>query len=291
MSNNQRNKFLVFPIGRLIIIAAAAIGLGQPTLGKSLDFAQLISRRKNQDCSSTSANSQAINPVVLAILKKTFSNLDKTVNTGQGFDYWPNGGIQITYYHLATFLSYEMISYLSPEPVFVSGPHGVVNLNLNSSQTFGHYNPKFIQWFQDHLIEMLEERRFVASTLKNFQTYLGDTAKTYWATYTILNQYPNELNTLLEDYKTRLKTRSLPDGYYYNIAWSDGAEKFNSLTKLHAAYDANVVAPAVYFWLRRYLDGTEEQMFSMLEHLLVAYQIKQPERVYYDSEELPLPTR
>ena len=288
MPGSQKKTFLISTIKKSIIIATVVIGSGQPTIGKSVDSTQLIPRKKNQDCSPTSVNSQTINPVVITILKKTFSNLDKTVNTGKGFDYWPKGGIQIAYYHLATFVSYEMISHLSPEPVFVSGPHGAINFNLNSSQTFGHYNSKFIQWFQDHLIEMLEDQSFVESTTKNFQTYLGDTAKTYWATYTILNQYPNELNTLLEDYKTRLETRSLPDGYYYNIAWSDHADRFNSLKELHASYDTNVVSPAVYFWLRRYLDGTEDRFFSMLEHLLVTYQIKQPERVYYDSEELPI---
>ena len=287
----MENTLIISTIVKLLGMATIVIGLGHPTIGKSVELFQLTASQKNQNCSPTSANSQPINPVVIAILKKTFSNLDKTVNTGQGFDYWPDGGIQIAYYHLATFVTYGMISHLSPHPVFGSGPHGAVNLNLNSSQTFGHYNPQFLQWLQDHLIEILQDKSFVESTLTNFQTYLGDTAKTYWATYTILNQYPNELNTLLEDYKTRLKTRSVPDGYYYNIAWSDHANQFDSLKRLNESYNTNVVAPAVYFWLRRYIDGTEAQIFSMLEYLLVAYQIKQPERVYYDSEELPIPTK
>lgn len=288
MSNIPRNKFVFAIIKGLMILSTIIIGLGQSALEKSPGSVQLIASRKNQDCSPTLANTQTINPELVTLLKKTFSNLDKTVNTGQGFDYWPNGGIQIAYYHLATFITYEMISNLSPEPVFLSGPHGAVNLNLNSSQTFGHYNPKFLQWFQDHLIEMLQDESFVESTLNSFQTYLGDTAQTYWATYTILNQYPQELNTLLEDYKTRIENRSLPDGYYYNIAWSDHANQFNSLQKLNESYNTNVIAPAVYFWLRRYIDGTEAQVFSMLEYLLVAYKIKQPTRVYQDSEELPL---
>ena len=195
MPDRPKNTFIVSPIGRLIIMATVVIGLGQPTIGKSVNSAQLTCSNKDRDCLPAPTNSQTINPVIINILKKTCSNLDKTVNTGQGFDYWPNGGIQIAYYHLATFVSYEMISYLSPEPVFLSGSHGAINLNLNSSQTFGHYNPKFLRWFQDHLIEMLQDKRFVESTLKNFQTYLGDTAKTYWATYTVLNQIDYLLQT------------------------------------------------------------------------------------------------
>lgn len=291
MPNNIIKKLSFSTIKIIFFIFTIILGLGRSATGELVDSAQLISSKKNQDCSPTLANYQTINSDLVTLLKKTFSNLDKTVNTGQGFDYWPNGGIQIAYYHLATFITYGMIANLSPEPVFLSGPHGAVNLNLNSSQTFGHYNPKFLQWFQDHLIEVLQDDSFVEATLNSFQTYLGDTAQTYWATYTILNQHPRELDTLLEDYKTRLENRSVPDGYYYNIAWEDNANQFNSLQKLNESYNTNVVAPAVYFWLRRYIDGTEAQVFSMLEYLLVAYQIKQPIPTYYDSEELPIPDK
>lgn len=273
-------------ITKVLLIAAIVIGLGKLMVKKSVDFGSSSGDRDPD--SLIISNQETINPVVIDKLRQVLANLDKTVNTGSGFDYWPNGGIRIAYYHLATFISYQAISNLSPYPVFVSGPHGTVNLNLNSSQTFGHYNPKFIRWFQDHLIEVLD-KSFVQLTRDSFQTYLGNTTKTYWATYTILNQHPEEFNALLQDYEQRLTKRSVPDSYYYNIAWQENSDRYNSLSELSATYDMNVVAPAVYFWLRRHIDGTDEQVFAMLEHLLSTYEILPAGSLYYNSEELPIP--
>lgn len=226
-------------------------------------------------------------PEVIAIGKEMLSNLDKTRNTGSGFDYWPNGGIQIAYYHLATFATYGVLGRLSPHPVFVSGPHGASALNLNSRFTFGHYNPKFLVWFHDHLLEILQDRRFVESTTGLFQKFLGETAMTYWATYTVLNEHPRELSALLRDYETRINNRTLPEMYYYNIAWGEAEAHFNSLKTLRASYSTNVVAPAVYFWLRRHIDGTHQQFFSMLDSLLSAYQLVDGQRLYFNPNELP----
>lgn len=214
----------------------------------------------------------AIVPQVISIGKKILSNLDKTRNTGADFDYWPNGGIQIAYYHLATFVSYEMLVKLSPYPIFVSGPHGTDKLNLDAPFSFGHYNPEFLRWFHDHLINILQDDAFIHPTKKLFEKYLGETAMTYFATYNILNEHPKELNALLQDYKTRIDNRTLPEMYYYNIAW-EGEKHFQSLKNLYATYDANVVAPAVYFWLRRHIDGTHQEIFSILESLLGAYRM------------------
>ncbi len=226
-------------------------------------------------------------PEVVSIGKKLLSNLDKTRNTGKGFDYWPDGGIQIAYYHLATFATYAMLGRLSPHPVFLSGPHDGQALDLDSRFTFGHYNPEFLVWFYDHLLEVLQDRSFIESTTTLFQRYLGGTGMAYWATYTVLSAHPQELNALLEDYKARMANRTLPEHYYYNIAWQQAEGRFASIKVLHASYDANIVAPAVYFWLRRYIDGTHQQFFSMLESLLVAYQMLETEIPYYNPQELP----
>jgi hypothetical protein len=275
---------------KILVIATAMVGCGQLIFIKSADSVPSVPATaiQNKD-SSPSTDSQTINPVVIDKLSTALSKLEQTINTGQGFDYWPDGGMQIAYYHLATFVSYKTISQLSPEPVYLSGPHGKNNLNVSSSQTFGHYNPKFLQWLQDHLLEILQDKHFVKSTRENFQTYLGRTVQTYWATYMILNQHPHELNTLLDDYEQRLKDRTVPDDYYYNIAWQENSDQYDSLRELSASYDMNVVAPAVYFWLRRRLDGTDTQVFSMVEYLLNTYQVEQSTGLDHDLEELPLP--
>jgi len=213
----------------------------------------------------------AINPEAITVGRKVLSNLDKTNNTGPNFDYWPEGGIQIAYYHIATYASYETIVRLSPVPVFLSGPHGTRNLNLRARFTFGHYNPQFIRWCYGNLSEILKHDGFVAETTELFKSYLGKTAMTYWATYNVLNKHPEELEALLQDYKARMDNRTLPEGYYYNIASEETEGRFVFLKELNASYDLNVGAPAVYFWLRRHMDGTHRQVFSILELLLSRY--------------------
>jgi len=158
---------------------------------------------------AASRNQAAIVDKVINIGKRMLSNLDKTRNTGPGFDYWPKGGIQIAYDHLATFGSYETLVKLSPYPIFLSGPHSARQLVLDERFTFGHYNPEFLRWFQVHLMEILRDRAFIGSTSKLFEGYLHATAMTYWETYTVLKEHPKELNTLLEDYKTRISNRLL----------------------------------------------------------------------------------
>ncbi|MDJ0577676.1 MAG: hypothetical protein QNJ65_21270 [Xenococcaceae cyanobacterium MO_234.B1] len=118
--------------------------------------------------------------------------------------------------------------------------------------------------------------------------YLGETLMTYWETYIALNKNPNEFNALLQDYKNRIENRSLPESYYYNLAWNEARDKFVFLQELaNSGKDSNIVAPAVYFWLRRYLDDTHEQIFPILELLLKSYSVIDRQHIYINPETLP----
>ena len=235
----------------------------------------------------TASNVTAIIPEVVAIGKNTLANLDKTRNTGKGFDYWPNGGIQIAYYHIATFATYEMLATLSPYPIFSSGPHSSRYLDLDSRFTYGHYNEDFLRWFQEHLETILRDEEFVNGTEAKFKQYLANTLSAYRATYLALMENPDEFKILLQDYQTRIENRSLPEGYYYNIAWSEANQKYPFLIELKEMHNTNVVAPAVYFWLRRHLDGTHDQMFAIIDSLLKSYSVIETGRLYYDPTQLP----
>lgn len=118
--------------------------------------------------------------------------------------------------------------------------------------------------------------------------YLGETLMTYWETYIALNKNPNEFNALVQDYKNRIENRSLPESYYYNLAWNEARDKFVFLQELaNSGKDSNIVAPAVYFWLRRYLDDTHEQIFPILELLLKSYSVIDRQHIYINPETLP----
>ena len=114
---------------------------------------------------------------------------------------------------------------------------------------------------------MLQDRAFVDSTRKSFAEHLGYTSRNYWLVYTLFKNNPNDFKVILDHYASRTRNKSLPDAYYYDAGWAAQA-KYSYLKKL----DGNVAAPAIYFWTRRRLDGTDEAVFSMLDLLLRAYQ-------------------
>jgi len=198
-------------------------------------------------------------------------NLSKTKNQGGGFDYWPNGGIRIAYNHLRTFASYQYLVKLSPVPVFIKGPHNNLSLDLRSNTSFGYYNPAFIDWMKGKMAEILSSSEFVKRTKPQFEKYLAKTALVYWDTYLALEKWPAERDELLEDYINKIQDGKLPQGYYYNIAWN--GKKYQSLRSLFAKHNVNVVAPAVYFWLRRKIDSTDGKVSELLAHLLKTYGI------------------
>jgi len=202
--------------------------------------------------------------------KHILENLSNTKNQGSGFDYWPDGGIRIAYHHLRTFMSYKDIVKLSPVPVFLNNHHTKLSLDLKSNNAFGHYNPAFLKWMQHKLTAILESPQFIKGTQAQFDKYLAKTALVYWDTYLALEKWPAERDAILKDYKDKIQQGKLPESYYYNLAWSDG-KKYESMTYLRDKHNSNVVAPAVYFWLRRKMDSTDTKMKGLLAQLLKAY--------------------
>jgi hypothetical protein len=117
---------------------------------------------------------------------------------------------------------------------------------------------------------VLSDRSLVQSTAPLFRRYLERVAVTYWATNRALSEHPAETRWLLDDYRSHMDNRTLPPGYY-ETSWRGAEDRFTFLAQVKASYDDNVVDQAVYFWLRRRIDRTDAQVFSMLESLLGAY--------------------
>ena len=192
----------------------------------------------------------------------TLRGLDKTEYNGRGFDYWPDCGLRNAYHHLRTFVLYEEVVALSPVPIFLSGPHGESQLALNERYDFGHYNPEFIEWIDLHVDEVMGRKALIESARPLFDAYLGSTAAVYLDTYKALQNNPDERDRLLEVYQGGMESKTLPEGHYYEIAW-EGDKKYSFLGPLYKKHNVNVVAPAVYFWLRRDLDGTSARIFQV----------------------------
>ncbi len=208
----------------------------------------------------------SVNYKLIDIIKKAVINLDDTEHQGSSFDYWPNGGLRSIYDHLRTFIDYRTLVGIVPVPIYLSGPHSEISLSLNERYQFGHYNPEFIRWLDNHISILTEDGAFIKSTKPLFDKYLSKTAFTYWECYRCLEKETKLKEHLKSDYLKRINEQTLPVGFY-----ACGSERYESINKLSNKYSGNVVGPAIYFWLRRSVDGTDERIYTALDKILRAY--------------------
>lgn len=211
----------------------------------------------------------SINNDFLNIIKKALISLDNTENKGTNFDYWPSGGLLSVYDHLRTFVNYRTLVKIVPVPIYTSGPHSNISLSLNERYEFGHYNPEFIKWLDRHISILTEDGKFIKKTKPLFDKYLCETAFAYWECYRYLDKDKELKEYLKTDYLKRIDEKTLPEKFYYDIAWD--SEQYKSIDLLGKKYNINVVAPAIYFWIRRSIDSTDEDIYKALDKILRAY--------------------
>ncbi len=209
----------------------------------------------------------ATNVATKMLAAELLSNLPKTKYTGKDFDYGLKaGGIRVAYYYLATYLPYKTLYSLSPYPIYLSGPHSDTKLNLDSPQSFGHYNPEFLDWFYLRLKDVLNSDTFVQNTKKPFKEYLGTKLLHYIEAYKLLEKNKNKVDKLRNNYKD----------YFTYWGKSDYATKIdnsvlsNKIDKIPNKYEKDGYYIynghlAALFWFRRYEDGTDKKIYKILD--------------------------
>jgi hypothetical protein len=216
-------------------------------------------------------------PGISAELRALIQGLDKTTYSGTTPDNWPQGGLRNTYYHLSTFVAYKLLADRFGRPVFVSGPHSRSSLDLHSVNSFGHYDPEFPKWLSGQLVEISSDPSLVNSTRPMFEKYLQTQALLYFDAYNYLKLNP-KLKTWLQDgYTEGLRKGSLRPGTYSWLDWLSTSGKWETqdvawmMAGLDEKYGLNRTSSAVYFWIRRSIDGTELGFFECLMKVLLAY--------------------
>jgi len=170
---------------------------------------------------------------------------------------------------------------------FESGPHTAtsesLHLDLNSERDFGHYNEDFVAWLIDNGIVGEGRPVLRALTQPIYNSHLRRLARIYWLTYEDMEAdgFPRSTPAgILSDYAGFLDGGPIPDGAeayeggFSVFAFTDLSEGLLPRIGLRlsneweAKYEANT---AFGFWLRRRVDGTQEQWRDGLERMLEAY--------------------
>ncbi len=173
---------------------------------------------------------------------------------------WLRVGFRSKYAMAKNYASLALLEKAFDEKIFIEGPHGK-DMNFNSTTSFGHYNPAFLNKLHDAIKTALEYPlyRSVASQLYHGQ--LRSMARTYYNTHEYTYKNPDLMKQIKTDYLAAMKQKGgTYDGSLQETfrAYAEAAEQ-NQASNIYEAF----TAPA--FWLRRDIDGTDEIFIEILE--------------------------
>ena len=218
-----------------------------------------------------------ISPVEAAWMKLS----DSSNQCEDVFDYFPNGGMRIFWCHASGLVTNAEIALSAGMPIWVSGPHSAEQLDLNNPGDFGHYNPQFVKWMGDHLIPGETDAAFRARTQDTYDRAVAPLARIAWLTHLKLVAYNG--CALAEERGYQAAIAAARDGgagvdyerwfFFMNPGFCDHANDPDLLFNqgFDGGVDGNVVKTTVGFWLRRRMDGTEDEFVAGLTRLLKTY--------------------
>ena len=204
----------------------------------------------------------------VTLFKTAAQNLDNTTHTlVDEFDYWPECGIRVMGSHLASLISLQQLNNLLPCPLYVSGPHSTSSWNLESENDFGHYNPEAIAYLGAVAEKVVEDAAFIEVTRPLVYEHLYRQMNILMVMYDAMhdtNYFSEEsmqamLNSMVE-YK----------GDPYEADYASYLLGMLNLEDESYVY-SNIGYQFLYFWARRYADGTMDQFYSILKTVFMAY--------------------
>ena len=217
-------------------------------------------------CNKDSKNVQAF--------KDAAMKLDNTVFTLEWeYDYWPDGGIRNIGGHLSSLISLSDLEKMLPCPLYVSGPHKNGEWDLYSDD-YGHYNPEAIQYLANLAEKVVSDEKFVKLSYPLVDKYLGTQMHYMMVLHDAM--YDEDL---FNDEAREYIFGDIMENYGYS-------EDAFYICNNAALYDDEMIYDnfkfeMLYFWGRRYSDGTINQFYDALSTVYMAYY---PEYEYSTDE-------
>ena len=202
----------------------------------------------------------------IAMLKDAAYKLDKTFDAVDDvFDYWPECGLRNTAGHLFSLISMRTLNRILPCDLYVSGSHYVNRWNFEDPWDFGHYNPEAIQYLNQLATKIVADKKFVENTRPLVDEYLKRQMFILKSLYDALNN-PD----ICPDKEAVLEEMMGTQGWYYGEGVTSDFVDMLDLNDDTYVY-ANTGNMFLYWWARRYTDGTMELFHEGLETIYNAY--------------------
>lgn len=164
--------------------------------------------------------------------------------------------------------------------VLRSGPHQIdddgVSFNTYSND-FAHYNPDFVEWLADNAILGEDDETIRQLTQPIYNSKARRTARVFWIVRSLLEAdgYPDEMPAQVAGYADHITNDMYgpaPDTGYEWIQSTTAEMVFQGVPSAESDWAAEFEGPvAATFWVRRALDGTEDEFVDALRRLLETY--------------------
>lgn len=145
-------------------------------------------------------------------------------------------------------------------PVFLKGPHKD-EIDYNSAQ-FGYYNPEFVELVYHSLDTLLQDQTFKVGAQLLYNKHLKQLARTYYHGYLFIHnrdkavlKFNMDLDSLKLEYEQKMTNDMNFD--------SRPAMTYKFLYAMEG-YDGSITNMVPGFWIRRFVDGTDDEFFNLL---------------------------
>lgn len=179
-------------------------------------------------------------------------------------DTWLDVGLRSKYAMARNYASLDVIEATFGQPVFLRGPHDG-DLDFNSTTSFGYYNPDFVLSVHKAVEMAIANPLFSEMGKQVYEKHLMSMAHTYLAAHKYLEEQHELKNTLTQDYLLMMaKPEGTMDGSLQESfrGYAEEVERSAAKSDVYEAF----TAPS--FWLRRSIDGTDDEFVALLEMVI-----------------------
>lgn len=178
----------------------------------------------------------------------------------------PELGVRGKYFANKKTLSLLKIAEVVGEPLFVSGPHKG-EPDYTAGDDFGHYNAKFLTKLNVLLAKTLKDKKFAALAKNLYNNAFKNYMRCYWRSYQRVINDKEVKTEAVAQYLALMKEAEGGDAGF------EMQQYFDELAKEYEAegLDWYEFTTTAAFWLRRSIDGTDDEFYSLLKRVMTAF--------------------
>ena len=213
------------------------------------------------------------------------------------------------------FLPKDTVNRSIAIPVFTTGPHQDIFIFQDKTQ-FGHYNPEFLQWFNDIVVSRLEDPLIRAATKSSFDKHFLELSilafhsyrKTRTEKFEDYRRGIQEYLSILDENKTKIFSthyKNPATAFYLGYKgppWHEIEEEYLETSFEEREHMRRAIEGICYgrcaedtmafFWARRDIDGTSKLWIDIITRLLQLYKptfVKDQKPLVHVSREKIIP--